>query len=57
VASKTRPVQFVELEITGFYEFSILSLLVVVLSVDLALVLSAVFSIIEGGKNNRQQEC
>lgn len=46
-----------ELEITGFYEFSILSLLVVVLSVDLALVLSAVFSIIEGGKNNRQQEC
>lgn len=57
MASKTRPVQFVELEITGFYEFSILSLLVVVLSVDLALVLSAVFSIIEGGKNNRQQEC
>lgn len=53
MASKTRPIQFVGLEITGFYEFSILNLVIVVRSVDLILILSDVFSIIGRGKNNR----
>lgn len=46
---KTRRIQFVELEITGFYEFSIHSLLVV-WSVDLGLGLSGIFSVLGRGK-------